>query len=205
MFETTSALTAIDVNTGRFTGRRGLADTLLTTNLEAAAAIAAQVRLRNLSGLIVVDFIDLEASEHRDAVYQALVAALARDRARTTVLPVSALGLLEMTRQRLRPSLEESLTEACPACRGRGRVAAVRVAACDLLRQLAAEAREFPGCRLTVSASPEVLNLIRTEDRGFLGRLETDHRISLDFIEVPGAAGQRFDITRELQAGGKKV
>jgi ribonuclease G len=203
-FERTLALTAIDVNTGRFIGCRNPADTLLTTNLEAAQVIAAQLRLRNLSGLMVVDFIDMEAPAHRELVYQTLVAALARDRARTTVLPVSGLGLVEMTRQRLGPSLEEVLTEACPACGGRGRVAALRVAAGELLRRLREEAREFPGCRLTVTAHPDLLALIQTEESEYLQQLTKNHPVSLSFIAAAAEARERFTLTRELPAASKK-
>lgn len=205
LIEATEALTAIDVNTGRFIGRRHLADTILKTNLEAAAEIAWQVRLRNLSGLIVIDFIDMEPPEHRELLHQTLVAALERDRARTTVLPLSALGLVEMTRQRLRDSLEETLTLPCPSCRGRGRVLSPLLLAHDLLRQLAWEAREFPGCRLTVAAHPEVMALAQAEGQNFLDNLRADLQMEIHFAETPHAPRDRFELTRELQKGGKKV
>ena len=120
LIDPTEALTAIDVNTGRFVGRKHLEETLLKTNLEAAKEIARQLRLRNIGGLIVIDFIDQEQAAHRDLVYQTLLEALSRDRAKTTALPISPLGLVEMTRQRVRDSLAQTVTEPCGACGGRG-------------------------------------------------------------------------------------
>ena len=148
IIDPTEALTAIDVNTGRFVGRSHLEETILKTNLEAAKEIARQLRLRNIGGLIVIDFIDQEKAANRDLVYQTLVEALSRDRAKTTVLPISPLGLVEMTRQRLRDSLAQTITEPCGACGGKGLTLTPQILACDLLRQLAAEAREFPGYQL---------------------------------------------------------
>ena len=120
LIDPTEALTAIDVNTGRFVGRNHLEETILKTNLEAAKEIARQLRLRNIGGLIVIDFIDQEQAAHRDLVYETLVEALSRDRAKTTVLPISSLGLVEMTRQRVRDSLAQTVTEPCGVCGGRG-------------------------------------------------------------------------------------
>ncbi len=120
LIEATEALTAIDVNTGKFVGRSHLEETILKTNLEAAREIARQLRLRNIGGLIVIDFIDQEKAANRDLVYQTLVEALARDRAKTTALPISSLGLVEMTRQRVRDSLAQTIMETCGACGGKG-------------------------------------------------------------------------------------
>ena len=120
IIDPTEALTAIDVNTGRFVGRSHLEETLLKTNLEAAREIARQLRLRNIGGLIVIDFIDQDKAAHRDLVYQTLVEALARDRAKTTVLPISPLGLVEMTRQRVRDSLAQTIMEPLPALAAAG-------------------------------------------------------------------------------------
>ena len=120
VIDPTEALTAIDVNTGRFVGRSHLEETLLKTNLEAAREIARQLRLRNIGGIIVIDFIDQEKAANRDLVYQTLVEALSRDRAKTTALPISPLGLVEMTRQRVRDSLAQTVMEPCGACGGKG-------------------------------------------------------------------------------------
>jgi ribonuclease G len=197
LIESTEALTAIDVNTGRFVGRDQLEETILKTNLEAAKEIARQLRLRNIGGLIVIDFIDQEKAAHRDLVYQTLVEALSKDRAKTTALPISTLGLVEMTRQRLRDSLAQTITEPCGACNGRGLVLSARVLACDILRQLAAEAREFPGCRLSLAAHPQVVELVKEDGARLLDRLAREHQVQVDLSPEPQFARDHFEITRE--------
>jgi len=198
LIETTEALTAIDVNTGRFVGRRDLEETILKTNLEAAREVARQLRLRNLGGLIVIDFIDQEEAGNRDLVYQTLLDALKPDRAKTTVLPISPLGLVEMTRQRLRDSLAQLVTEPCTGCLGRGSVLTPLTLAHDLLRQLASEAREFPGSCLQVKAHPEVLALVSQEGEEFFSRLTQEHQVEIELTGQPGLPRDFFEITREL-------
>jgi ribonuclease G len=205
IIDTTEALTAIDVNTGRFTRGRDLEDTILTTNLEAARESARQIRLRNLSGLIVVDFIDLENQAHRELVCQTLQESLQKNRARTTVYPMSPLGLVEMTRQRLGDSLGQMVTEPCPCCQGQGAVLSTLVVAHDILRQLAWEAREFSGCRFTVRAHPEVIALVQKEGEDFLQELKINRQILIYFTEASHFPRDHFDITRELQKRGEKV
>ena len=201
----TEALTAIDVNTGRNVRGRDLADTILSTNLEAAREVARQVRLRDLSGIIVVDFIDMEQAGHRELVWQTLQQALQLDRARTTVYPVSPLGLVEMTRQRLRDSLVQVVTEPCPCCQGQGDILSPLTVAHDLLRQLVWEVREFPACRLAVQARPEVIALVQTEGEAFLRDLKDSSRGVILFTEVFHLPRGQFDIIRELQKGEEKV
>ncbi len=198
LFDTTEALTAIDVNTGRFVGRRRLEDTLLTTNLEAAKEIARQLRLRNIGGLIVIDFIDMEKAANRELVYQELLNGLKRDRAKTTALPISSLGLVEMTRQRLRYSLGQSVTESCSCCAGRGAVISPLILACDLLRQLEAAAREFVRCRLAVEAHPQVAALARREGEALLARLAAEYQVMVEFTERPHFPRERFEVTPEV-------
>jgi ribonuclease G len=197
LLDPTEALTAIDVNTGKFVGRNHLEETILQTNLEAAKEIVRQIRLRNLGGLIVIDFIDMEKAAHRDQVYQALVQELSRDRAKTTVLPISELGLVELTRQRLRDSLAQTVMEPCAACNGRGEVLSPETLACDIMRQLAAEAREFPGCRLRLSAHPQVIGIIKQEGQGWLLRLAAAHQVQVGFQEEPRFSRDHFEIARE--------
>jgi ribonuclease G len=201
----TEALTAIDVNTGRFVRGRDLAETILSTNLEAAREIARQVRLRNLSGIIVVDFIDMEEAAHREQVWQTLQESLKKDRARTTVYPISPLGLVEMTRQRLGDSLAQVIKEPCPGCRGQGALLSALTAAHDLLRQLAGEVREFPGSRLTVQAPPEVIALVRSEGEDFLRGLKEKGPARIFFVEAAHFNRGQFDIARELPKEGEKV
>ncbi|HZE22040.1 MAG TPA: ribonuclease E/G, partial [Desulfobaccales bacterium] len=197
LLDPTEALTAIDVNTGRFVGRDQLEETILQTNLEAAGEIARQLRLRNIGGLIVIDFIDLERAAHRDLVYQTLLEAVSRDRAKTTVLPISSLGLVEMTRQRLRDSLAQTIMEPCESCNGRGLALTPRVLAGDILRQLAAEAREFPGYRLSLAAHPAIIGILDGHGAGLLSRLTREHRVEVSLAPQPQFNRDRYEITRE--------
>ncbi len=199
VIDPTEALTAIDVNSGKFIRGRDLAETILTTNLEAAREIARQLRLRNLGGIIVIDFIDMESPAHRELVCETLKVALQRDRARTTVYPMSPLGLVEMTRQRLRDSLAQMVAEPCPGCRGQGAVLSPLVVAHDLLRQLAWEVREFSGCRFTVRAPEEIISLVKKEGKDFFKELEDKRKIPMSFIEATDLFRDTFDIIRELQ------
>lgn len=198
VIETTTALTAIDVNTGRFTGRDHLEDTILQTNLEAAREIPRQLRRRNIGGLIVIDFIDMGQAANRERVYQTLVEGLKKDRAKTTVLSMSSLGLVEMTRQRLRDSLTLVAMEPCPHCQGTGSRLSLEIIAHDLLRQLTAEAREFPGCRLTVAVHPELIPVVQAVGDHILKRLAAEHQVSISFVEKSQMHRQHFDITREV-------
>ncbi len=193
IIDPTEALTAIDVNTGRFVGRSHLEETLLKTNLEAAKEIARQLRLRNIGGLIVIDFIDQEKAANRDLVYQTLLEALARDRAKTTALPISSLGLVEMTRQRVRDSLAQTITEPCGACGGRGLTLTPQILACDLLRQLAAEAREFPGYQLSLSAHPQVMAILEKDGARLLDRLAKEHQVQVTLTPQPQFARDHYD------------
>ncbi|MBM4286187.1 MAG: Rne/Rng family ribonuclease [Deltaproteobacteria bacterium] len=197
VIDNTEALTAIDVNTGRFTGRDQHDETILKTNLEAAREIARQLRLRNLGGLIVIDFIDMEKPAHRDLVHRTFVEALRRDRAKTTVLPLSPLGVVEMTRQRLRDSLSQTVMQPCPCCRGRGEILAAVTVAHDLLRQLTEEAREFPGARLTVTAHSEVLAALEAEGREVFTHLSQKHQVELRLQPDPQVPRDQGRIARE--------
>ena len=127
---------SIDVNTGKFVGRKNLEDTILKTNLEAVKEIAYQIRLRNCGGIIIIDFIDMEKEEHRELVYQSLLEALKKDRSKTNVLPISGLGLIEMTRKRTRDTLTRLLCSPCPYCEGTGQVKSVATVSSEVIREL---------------------------------------------------------------------
>jgi ribonuclease G len=172
MFDQTEALTTIDVNTGAFVGHRNLEDTSYRTNLEAAVAIARQLRLRNLGGIIIVDFIDMEDPEHRRAVLQALEQALASDRTRTHLSAVSALGLVEMTRKRTRESLEHQLCRPCPNCDSRGFVKTAETVAYQIFREVLRQARQFDFQELVVLAHQDVIGLLLDEESAALADLE---------------------------------
>ncbi len=167
----TEAMTTIDVNTGGYVGGRNFADTIFKTNLEAAHAIARQLRLRNLGGIIILDFIDMENAEHRSAVLAELKKALSRDRTKVSVSNFSALGLVEMTRKRTRESLAHILCEPCPACSGKGQVKTSRTICYEILRELLREAKQFNPREFRILASQEVVDLFLEEESQHLAML----------------------------------
>ena len=167
----TEALTTMDVNTGGFVGARNFDDTIFKTNLEAAQAIARQLRLRNLGGIIIVDFIDMVREDHREAVLAEFRKQLARDRVKTMAGGFSQLGLVEMTRKRTRESLAHMLCEPCAACHGKGSVKTARSVAYDILREILREARQFNPREFRVVASPKVIELFLDEESQHLAGL----------------------------------
>ena len=171
IIDQTEALTTVDVNTGGFVGARNFDDTIFKTNLEASQAIARQLRLRNLGGIVIVDFIDMVKDNHRDAVLAEFQKQLARDRIKTTVNGFSALGLLEMTRKRTRESLAHQLCEPCSACTGKGVVKTARSVTYDILREILREARQFNPREFRVVASPKVIELFLDEESQHLADL----------------------------------
>ena len=167
----TEALTTVDVNTGGFVGARNFDDTIFKTNLEAAQAIARQLRLRNLGGIIIADFIDMVREDHREAVLGEFRKQLARDRVKTAAAGFSQLGLVEMTRKRTRESLAHMLCEPCAACQGRGIVKTARSVAYDIFREILREARQFNPREFRVVASPRVIELFLDEESQHLAGL----------------------------------
>ncbi|MEY3474231.1 MAG: ribonuclease, partial [Pseudomonadota bacterium] len=178
IIDQTEALTTVDVNTGGYVGARNFDDTIFKTNLEAAGAIARQLRLRNLGGIVIVDFIDMSRDDHRDAVLAELRKHLARDRVKTMAGGFSQLGLLEMTRKRTRESLAHMLCEPCAACEGKGSVKTARSVAYDILREILREARQFNPREFRVVAAPQVIELFLDEESQHLAGLS-------DFIGKP--------------------
>ncbi len=174
----TEAMTTIDVNTGSYVHGRNFDDTIFKTNLEAAQAIARQLRLRNLGGIIILDFIDMENGEHQTAVLSELHKALARDRTKMSISGFSALGLVELTRKRTRESLAHILCETCPACLGRGQVKTARTICYEILRELLREARQFNPREFRILASQVVVDMFLEEESQHLAMLG-------DFIGKP--------------------
>ena len=181
IMDQTEAMTTIDVNTGGFVGARNFDDTIFKTNLEAAQAIARQLRLRNLGGIIIIDFIDMESQEHRDSVLEELKRALARDHTKMSVSGFTQLGLVEMTRKRTRESLAHLLCEPCPTCEGRGEVKTGRTVCYEILRELLREARQFNAREFRVLAAPDVIDLFLDEESQALALLSEfiDRTVSL--------------------------
>ncbi len=190
IIDQTEALTTIDVNTGGFVGSRNFDDTIFKTNLEAAQAIARQLRLRNLGGIIILDFIDMQSSEHRSAVLEEFRRALARDRTRMTVNGFTALGLVEMTRKRTRESLAHVLCEPCPTCGGRGEVKTAHTVCYEILREILREARAFKAREYRVLAAQPVIDLLLEDESSSLAMLS-------DFIGKPISVQVETSYTQE--------
>jgi ribonuclease G len=172
VIDQTESMTTIDVNTGAFVGHRNLEDTIFRTNLEAAVAIARQLRLRNLGGIIIIDFIDMSDPSHRTQVLEALEKALAGDHAQTHIASVSSLGLVEMTRKRTRDSLEHLLCAACPSCEGRGFVRTPETVCHEIFREIVRQSRQFQSKELLILAHQNVIDRLLDEESAVLAELE---------------------------------
>ncbi len=194
IIDQTEALTTVDVNTGGFVGARNFDDTIFKTNLEAAGAMARQLRLRNLGGIIIVDFIDMTREEHRQAVLAELRKQLARDRTRTTVSGFSALGLVEMTRKRTRESLAQMLCEPCPTCEGRGQVKTTRSVCYEILREILREARQFSPREFRVVAPAAVVEMLLDEESVHLAGLSEFIGRPISLSAEPAMGPEQYDI-----------
>jgi ribonuclease G len=172
VIDQTEAMTTIDVNTGAYVGHRNLEETIFRTNLEAAVSIARQLRLRNLGGIIIIDFIDMRDEPHRRAVLSALERALAGDRAQTHIVSLSPLGLVEMTRKRTRESLEHLLCQPCPSCAGRGFIRTPETVCNEIFREIVRQSRQFASRELLILAHQDVVDRLLDEESATLGELE---------------------------------
>ena len=190
----TEALTTIDVNTGGFVGARNFDDTIFKTNLEAAGAIARQLRLRNLGGIVIADFIDMTREDHQAAVLAELRKQLGRDRTRTTVSGFTQLGLVEMTRKRTRESLAHMLCEPCPTCQGRGQVKTARSVCYDILREILREARQFSPKEFRVIASATVVEMLLDEESVHLAGLSEFVGRPISLSAEPTMNPEQYDI-----------
>jgi len=190
----TEALTTIDVNTGGFVGARNFDDTIFKTNLEAGQAIARQLRLRNLGGIIIIDFIDMTRPEHQEQVLAELRKQLARDRTKTTISGFTQLGLVEMTRKRTRESLAHMLCEPCPTCEGKGQVKTPRSVCYDILREILREARQFNPKEFRVVASAAVVEMLLDEEGLHLAALSEFIGKPISLRAEPTGSPERYDI-----------
>jgi ribonuclease G len=190
VIDQTEALTTVDVNTGGYVGARNFDDTVYRTNLEAAQSIARQLRLRNLGGIVIVDFIDMVREGHQEAVLSEFRKQLARDRVKTMIGGFSQLGLVEMTRKRTRESLAQMLSEPCPSCSGKGIVKTARSVCYDVLREILREARAFNPREFRIVAAPQVIELFLDEERQHLAGLS-------DFIGKPISLQSEGSMTQE--------
>ncbi len=194
IIDQTEALTAIDVNTGGFVGARNFDDTIFKTNLEAAGAIARQLRLRNLGGIIIVDFIDMTREEHQQAVLAEFRKQLSKDRTKVSVSGFTQLGLVEMTRKRIRESLAHMLCEACPTCQGRGQVKTARSVCYDVLREILREAKQFNPKEFRVIASPAVVEMLLDEESPHLAGLSDFIGKPISLATEPSMNPEQYDI-----------
>ena len=194
IIDQTEALTTVDVNTGGFVGARNFDDTIFKTNLESAGAIARQLRLRNLGGIIIVDFIDMVRDEHQTAVLAEFKKQLSRDRTRVTVSGFSQLGLVEMTRKRTRESLAHMLCQPCPTCDGRGQVKTARSVCYDVLREILREARQFSPKEFRIVASAAVVEMLLDEESQHLAGLSDFIGRPISLSTEPSFSPEQYDI-----------
>jgi len=172
IFDQTEAMTTVDVNTGGYVGHRNLEETIYRTNLEAAVSIARQLRLRNLGGIIIIDFIDMEEEDHRENVLAMLAESMQKDHSRHQIMPLSPLGLVEMTRKRTRESLQHVLCEDCPSCDGRGFVVTAETVCFEVFREVSRQSRQFEFDQAMVLAHQTVIELLLDEQAHSLAKLE---------------------------------
>ena len=191
------ALVAIDVNTGRYVGKKNLEDTILKTNLEAVKEIAYQLRLRNCGGIIILDLIDMEKDENKQRVYRALEDALSRDRARPTILKISELGLVEMTRKRTRDTIVRTLCESCTHCEGKGFIKAKQTVAYEVLRELEREGIERDVSKILVQAHSDVIDILAIDEKETLDQLEKKFRKQVYLQAVTDFHPEQFEVSAE--------
>ncbi|RIK99721.1 MAG: Rne/Rng family ribonuclease [Proteobacteria bacterium] len=194
------ALTAIDVNTGRYVGKRDLEETVLKTNLEAVKEVVHQLRFRNIGGLIIVDLIDMETSENREKVYRAFQEALRQDKAKTNILKISELGLVEMTRKRTRENLVQQLCEPCSHCEGRGYVMSRETVTHKVLREIRKDLPRFGGRRIALAVAPRVAEVLLGAEREELAQLGAELGREIEIRAVPGMHQEQFEVIA-LDAG----
>ena len=188
------ALVAIDVNTGRFVGKRNLADTILKTNLEAAKEIAYQLRLRNIGGIIIIDFIDMEREGDREKVFQALEEATRKDRQKMNIFKISELGLMEMTRKRTRENISRILSEPCSYCEGAGLIKSKTTLCYDIFQEIERSSTELGGHSIMVEVNPEVADLLYEEERAGVEELERKMKKKILVKGKPGFHQEQFNI-----------
>ncbi len=194
IIDQSEALTAVDVNTGRYVGKRDLEDTVLKTNLEAVKEAVHQLRFRNIGGLIILDLIDMETTENREKVYRALQDTLRQDKAKTNILKISELGLVEMTRKRTRENLVQQLCEPCAHCQGRGYVLSRESVTYKVLREIRNDLPRFCGQRIAVAVNPRVAELLLGAERESLTEMEEKLGRSIEVRAVPGVHQEHFEV-----------
>jgi ribonuclease G len=194
IFDQTEAMTTVDVNTGAFVGHRNLEETIFKTNLEAAQSIARQLRLRNLGGIIIVDFIDMADEDHQRQVLRALERSLERDHSKVVVSEITSLGLVQITRKRTRESLEHVLCAPCPVCAGRGSIKTTETVCYEIFREILREVRQFEAQKLLVVAAREVVDRLTDEESPSVAELEEFIQRPIQFQVEPMYSPEQFDV-----------
>lgn len=194
VIDQTEAMTTIDVNTGTFVGSRNLEETIFKTNLESAQALSRQLRLRNLGGIIIVDFIDMKDPEHQRQVLRALEKSLSHDHSKVAISEITSLGLVQITRKRTRESLEHILCETCPICKGSGSIKTVETICYEIFREILREARQFEAKKLLVVASQNVVDMLLDEESNGVAELEAFIKIPIKFQAEPMYGQEQYDI-----------
>jgi ribonuclease G len=194
IIDQTEAMTTIDVNTGAFVGHRNHEETIYKTNLEASQVIARQLRLRNLGGIIIIDFIDMKSAEHRRQVLRALEKHLEHDRSRYIFSELTSLGLVQLTRKRTRESLEHILCEHCPACSGRGKVKTAETVCYEIFREIIREVRQFDAQKLLVVASEQVVGMLMDDESANIAELEEFIGKPITLQVEPEYTQEQYDI-----------
>ncbi len=200
VIETTEALVAIDVNTGRYVGKHNFEETILKTNLEAVKEIAYQIRLRNLGGIIIIDFIDMEHKSNREKVYQALIEVLQKDKAKTSVLPISEMGLVEMTRKRVVKSLNRMLCEPCFYCQGEGVLLSRRTICNNIYREVLRLCQDVTGDRISLRVHPEIAELLLGEANDIIISMEKQLKRRVVIYPVSEYHIEQFNIIELLRS-----
>lgn len=195
VIDQTEAMTVIDVNTGKFVGKEDLEDTILKTNLEAVKEVAYQIRLRNLGGIIIIDFIDMENLENREKVFNAFSEAMKKDKAKNTILHISELGLIQMTRKRVRESLGRTLCEACPYCEGKGFVKSPRTLCYEIFRKITKMARHG-GDKIIVTANPSVAEILSDDERSGLEEIENKYGVKIIVKEDSSLHQENYEVVQ---------
>ena len=194
VIEPTEALTVIDVNSGRYVGAADLAETIFKTNMEAVREIARQLRLRNLGGIIIIDFIDMENEEHREELYTAFQEAMRDDKSKVNILKLSEFGLVQMTRKRLSESLTQMMCEPCPYCDGEGFVKSRRTICHEIYRKISRDSRKIGGSHVTIKVNPQIAELLLNEESFNIEQLEHKTGKRFTIIPVPDLHIKRYDI-----------
>jgi ribonuclease G len=197
IIESTEALTVIDVNTGRYVGKRGLEETIFKTNMEAVREIAYQLRLRNIGGIIIIDFIDMEEEAHREEVFRSLKDAVRKDKSRINILRVSEFGLVQMTRKRSREDISRAMCEPCIYCDGEGLLKSRRTICYEIFRRISRNAKRMPGARVTVIVNPKVAAMMLKDEAATIEHLEGEVHKRLAIVPTQDFHLEKYEIKWE--------